>query len=107
MKNKKSFAAPSAKPVDVEYRIKRLRETLADAEMFLNAIDPVVFPELHAKVRSTLIDTMASAGELKAPAKKPRRTAEEKAQEAAAKALAKEEASKAKASKAKAVKEAA
>ena len=31
IKNKKSFSTPSAKPVDVEYRLKRLKDTLTEA----------------------------------------------------------------------------
>lgn len=94
---KKSFSVPSNKPVDVEYRLKRLRATLAEAQMFLNAIDPSVFPEQHEAVASALETLAADVAKLKAPAKKARKSAEEKAAEAAAKALAKEEASKARA----------
>ena len=45
MKIKKSFANPTAKPIEVEYRLKRALETLEEAQMFVNAIDPVALPE--------------------------------------------------------------
>lgn len=46
MKNiKKSFATPSSKPVDVEYRLKRATATLAETAMFIRAIDKKAFPE--------------------------------------------------------------
>ena len=112
---KKSFSVPSNKPVDVEYRLKRLRATLSEAQMFLNAIDPEVFPQQHEAVASALEALVADVAKLKAPAKKARRSEEEKAAAAAAKQLAKEEAAKAReaakaakaAAKAKAAKEAA
>jgi len=69
---KKSFAAPSAKPVDVEYRIKRLNQTLEEAAMFLFAIDPSVFPEQFEEVQNALRAVRNAAGVLKAPEKKPR-----------------------------------
>jgi hypothetical protein len=81
---KKSFAAPSAKPVDVEYRIKRLNQTLEEAAMFLFAIDPSVFPEQFEEVSNALRAVRNAAGVLKAPAKKPRgkKAAEPKAEAA-------------------------
>ena len=72
MKNK-SFQTPSAKPCDVEYRVKRLQQTLEDAAMFLGSVDPSVFPELHAEAAAALAATRASAAKLVAPAKKPRK----------------------------------
>ena len=81
---KKSFENPSAKPVDVEYRIKRLNQTLAEAAMFLFAIDPSVFPEQFEEVKNALRAVRNAAGVLKAPAKKPRgkKAAEPKAEAA-------------------------
>lgn len=35
-----SFSTPATKPVDIAYRIKRLGESVENAKMFLNAIDP-------------------------------------------------------------------
>lgn len=35
-----SFAVPATKPVDIAYRVKRLGESIDEAKMFLNAIDP-------------------------------------------------------------------
>lgn len=72
MKNK-SFQTPSAKPCDVEYRVKRLQQTLEEAVMFLGSVDPSVFPELHAATASALDATRAAASKLVAPAKKPRK----------------------------------
>lgn len=69
---KKSFAVPSNKPVDVEYRLKRLRATIDDAQMFLGAIDPAVFPEIHAAIASALEAASLGAWGARAPAKKAR-----------------------------------
>lgn len=94
---KKSFATPSNKPVDVEYRLKRLRATLNEATMFLGAIDPSVDPDRHLALHNALITATDAAAAFCAPAKKARKSADEKAAAAAAKAAAKEEAAKAKA----------
>jgi hypothetical protein len=75
MKNiKKSFATPSNKPVDVQYRLKRANESLAALEMFVQAIDPACFPEVHADILSqigSLSSSLLSATNA-APAKKAR-----------------------------------
>lgn len=42
---KKSFATPSAKPADVQYRMRRAFETAQELVMFLGAIDPAGMPE--------------------------------------------------------------
>lgn len=85
MPKNQSFQTPSAKPVDVEYRLKRLRATLADAMMFLTAIDPSVDPERHELLTTDLTAAMAAAEKFSAPAKKARKSADEKAAAAAAK----------------------
>lgn len=72
MKNK-SFQTPSAKPCDVEYRVRRLQQTLEEAVMFLGSVDPAVFPELHAATAAALDATRVAAFKLVAPAKKPRK----------------------------------
>jgi len=54
MKIKKSFANASAKPVDVQYRLKRAFETAEEALMFISSIDPSALPE-------GTIDTLAQA----------------------------------------------
>ena len=43
----KSFALPSSKPVDVEYRLKRAAQTVEQTIMFLEAIDASVLPPGH------------------------------------------------------------
>ena len=88
MKNK-SFATPSAKPVDVQYRLKRLNQTLEDAAMFLFAIDPTVFPEQFDEVKAALKTVRLAVAGLKAPEKKARKTEADKAAAAAAKEAAK------------------
>ena len=80
---KKSFAAPSAKPVDVEYRLKRVRETLESAMMFLSAIDPAVFPESHAAMQTAILDATVAAAAAKSPQKKPRAQKDVASKEAA------------------------
>lgn len=40
---KKSFATKSAKPNDVQYRLKRAAAVADQLEMFLDSIDPAVF----------------------------------------------------------------
>lgn len=72
MKNNKSFQTPSAKPVDVEYRLKRLNQTLEDAMMFLGSIDPSVFPDQYSELREALGTAASLAKCLRAPAKKAR-----------------------------------
>lgn len=93
---KKSFAAPTAKPCDVEYRLRRLQERMTDTLMFLRSIDPSVYPADYAAVATALDAASATVFAWKAPAKKARRSDEEKAQAAAAKQLAKEQAAAAK-----------
>lgn len=44
-KKNQSFALPSNKPVDVEYRLKRAAQVLDQAIMFLSAIDPTALPD--------------------------------------------------------------
>ena len=74
----KKTLSPSARSCDVEYRVVRLQQTLSDAIMFLNAIDPVVFPEQHAAMHSALTGAASLALGLKVPEKKRRRNVEEK-----------------------------
>lgn len=69
---KKSFVTPASKPGDVEYRLKRLNETLLEASMFLNAIDPAALGEKWNEVRTTLNLAITQANGLEAPARKPR-----------------------------------
>lgn len=97
MKNNKSFQAPSAKPVDVEYRLKRLNAVLADASMFLLSIDPAVYPDTYAEASEALATTMDLVRSWAAPSKKARKTAEEKAAAAEAKEQARLEKAAAKA----------
>lgn len=75
MKAKKSFAQPSNKPVDVQYRLKRALESKAAVEMFMNAIDPSALPDgAHAAVLAAVVKLEAAleAAVKGAPAKKAR-----------------------------------
>lgn len=75
MKAKKSFAQPSNKPVDVEYRLKRAMESKAAVEMFMGAIDPAALPEgAHAAVLAAVVKLEAAleAAVRGAPTKKAR-----------------------------------
>ena len=76
MKNiKKSFATPSNKPVDVQYRLKRAAETTQQAEMFIRAIDSAALPEgTHAAVLEALrvVEAAVAAAAAGAPQKKAR-----------------------------------
>jgi hypothetical protein len=75
MKTKKSFATPSNKPVDVQYRLKRAMESKVAVEMFMNAIDPAALPEgVHAAVLSAIVklEQHLEAAVKGAPAKKAR-----------------------------------
>ena len=75
MKTKKSFATPSSKPVDVQYRLKRATESKQAVEMFMNAIDPSALPEgAHAAVLSAIVKLEAAleAAVKSAPQKKAR-----------------------------------
>lgn len=85
---KKSFQTPSNKPVDVEYRLKRLRATLGDSLMFLESIDPAVFPTEHASMLEALNLALNVACAVKAPAKKARKSEADKAAAAEAKEAA-------------------
>lgn len=84
MKTNKSFATPSAKPVDVEYRLKRLRSVLREAQMFLAAIEPSVDTDRHELLMTGLGAAISTAEAFSAPAKKARASAEQKAAKAAA-----------------------
>jgi hypothetical protein len=77
---KKSFQTLSSKPNDVHYRLKRSRETLDSLTIFVSSIDPVVFPEAHAKMLAAIAALAAglSAAEAAKPAKKVRGAAAEK-----------------------------
>lgn len=97
MKNNKSFQTPSSKPNDVTYRLTRLKQTLTEADMFLRAIDPAVFPEQHSALTDLLTRALDVGSGLTAPAKRPRASTDEKAQAAAVRKLAKEQAAAAKA----------
>lgn len=111
MTKNKSFQSPSAKPVDVEYRLKRLRATLGDSLMFLESIDPGVFPTEHASMLEALNLALTVACAVKAPAKKARKSEADKASAAEAKEAARlakaAEKEAAKAEKKKAAREAA
>jgi hypothetical protein len=86
IKNKKSFSTPSAKPVDVEYRLRRARESAAAALAFVEAIDPTAFEAgIHDSSRMAalvLVNTLEAMVSV-APPKKAR-TKSEKALAAAA-----------------------
>jgi hypothetical protein len=72
---KKSFATPSNKPVDVQYRLKRAVESKAAVEMFIAAIDPTALPEgIHAAVLTAITELEAAleAAVAAAPQKKAR-----------------------------------
>lgn len=75
IKNKKSFSTPSAKPVDVEYRLRRAGESAAAALAFLEAIDPAAFgPGVHDTARLAalvLVNTLEATASA-APPKKTR-----------------------------------
>ena len=69
---KKSFAVPVSKPNDVAYRLKRAAEVTEQVAMFINSIDPEVFPEAHAAMLTAvthLRDSITFAG-LEAPKRK-------------------------------------
>lgn len=61
MKTKmKSFQAPSSKPVDVEYRLRRALESVTNVLMFVKSVDPSALPEgKHADAMSA-IDSLAA-----------------------------------------------
>jgi hypothetical protein len=66
---KKSFAVPVTKAADVAYRLKRAAAVTEEVAMFVNAIDPSVFPEAHAAMLAAvthLRDSITFAG-LEAP----------------------------------------
>lgn len=86
---KKSFASPSNKPCDVEYRLKRLRGCLSDAHMFLTSIDPSVFPVEHRDLLEAIGEACHVANSVSAPTKKARKSEAEKARAAEEAALKK------------------
>lgn len=75
MRSTKSFLTPSSKPVDVEYRVKRARQTLAQLVVFVASIDASGFAAAdHAAATSALASLETSLAGLDAarPTKKPR-----------------------------------
>lgn len=87
MKTKKSFSTPSAKPVDVEYRLRRAKESAEAALTFINAIDPTAFERLdvHRDMAASvyqLISALGVAIEV-APVKKKRASAARDLEQAA------------------------
>lgn len=80
MKTKtKSFQLPSAKPVDVEYRLRRALEATVDISMFVKSIDPAALPEgKQAELLNRVLDMAKSILEAQemAPKKKCRKAKE-------------------------------
>ena len=78
MKNKKSFEIPSSKPVDIEYRLRRALQSVSEALIFINAIDPAALGEesIHGDMvhqASVLLNSITRAQNM-APQKKARKT---------------------------------
>lgn len=71
---KKSFASASAKPVDVEYRLKRFQESIESAGIFIQAIDAKCFPDAHSAIIDKLeeIKVLLAKASAVAPKKKSR-----------------------------------
>lgn len=83
-RNKKSFATPASNPSAVEYRLKRLRDRIADVGMFLRSIDPACFPEKHAAATEALGALSAAVTGFEVPPKKARKSEADKLAAAAA-----------------------
>jgi hypothetical protein len=83
-RNKKSFAAAASNPSAVEYRLKRLRDRIADVGMFLRSIDPACFPEKHAAATEALGALSAAVTGFEVPPKKARKSEADKLAAAAA-----------------------
>jgi formylmethanofuran dehydrogenase subunit E len=67
----KSFATPSAKPNDVEYRLRRASEVAQELAMFLNSIDPSAFGSdsaVHAHALAAVREVVIDVAALKAAA---------------------------------------
>lgn len=77
-KPKKSFATPSTKPVDVEYRLRRAKECAESALDFIKAVHPDAFgsPDggLHQDMLAGVYQLISAIGcaQDAAPAKKAR-----------------------------------
>lgn len=59
-----SFSSPARVPVDVKYRVEQLMKNIAEAQKFLNALEPSMFGELFDGMKQTLEVAEAIADEM-------------------------------------------
>lgn len=51
-----SFDSPAVRPVDIQYRVKRLQDAIQDALMYINAVDPE-----HLANHEAIVDALVTA----------------------------------------------